>query len=186
MAKQSPRHAHGLRGGADERPGGGVSLEIPEKMCPSPWGWLGGRKQTWRCRQPAALLPFRESQPEKWSRKEDAEIPEALSTRAESLGVSISSASPAFHARCATSVMSDFVTPRTTAPQTPLSMGFSSKNTGVGCHALLLQGVFPTQGSNPGLLCFLHCQAGSLTTSATREGQVSGVSKLASVFILLC
>ena len=28
------------------------------------------------------------------------------------------------------------------------------KNTGVGCHALL-QGLFPTQGSNPGLL---HCR----------------------------
>ena len=28
------------------------------------------------------------------------------------------------------------------------------KNTGVGCHALL-QGIFPTQGSNPG---FLHCR----------------------------
>ena len=35
------------------------------------------------------------------------------------------------------------------------------KNTGVGCHALL-QGVFPTQGSNPGLLCLLHRQAGFL------------------------
>ena len=34
-------------------------------------------------------------------------------------------------------------------------------NTGVGCHALL-QGIFLTQGSNPGLLCFLHWQAGSL------------------------
>ena len=29
-----------------------------------------------------------------------------------------------------------------------------AKNTGVGCHALL-QGIFPTQGSNPGLL---HCK----------------------------
>jgi len=28
------------------------------------------------------------------------------------------------------------------------------KNPGVGCHALL-QGIFPTQGSNPGLL---HCR----------------------------
>ena len=28
------------------------------------------------------------------------------------------------------------------------------KNTGVSCHALL-QGIFPTQGSNPGLL---HCR----------------------------
>ena len=35
------------------------------------------------------------------------------------------------------------------------------KNTGVGCRALL-QGIFPTQGSNPHLLCLLHRQAGSL------------------------
>ena len=34
------------------------------------------------------------------------------------------------------------------------------KNTGVGCY-FLLQGIFPTQGSNPGLLCLLHRQAGS-------------------------
>ena len=32
--------------------------------------------------------------------------------------------------------------------------GFLGKNTRVGCH-LLLQGIFPTQGSNPGLL---HCR----------------------------
>ena len=31
---------------------------------------------------------------------------------------------------------------------------FPSKDTGVGCH-FLLQGIFPTQGSNPGLL---HCR----------------------------
>ena len=31
----------------------------------------------------------------------------------------------------------------------------------MGYHALL-QGIFPTQGSNPGLLCLLHWQAGSL------------------------
>ena len=35
------------------------------------------------------------------------------------------------------------------------------KNTGVGCHALL-QGIFPTQGSNPCLLSHLQWQAGSL------------------------
>ena len=39
----------------------------------------------------------------------------------------------------------------TIAHQAPLSMGFSGKNTGVGCH-FLLQGIFPTQGSNLGLL----------------------------------
>ena len=68
-------------------------------------------------------------------------------------------------------------TPWTAAYQAPPSMGFSrqeywsgmllpspgvvlfsckvvSKNTGVGCH-YLVQGIFPTQGSN---LCLLHCR----------------------------
>ena len=40
------------------------------------------------------------------------------------------------------------------ACQASLSMGFTSKNTGVGRHSLL-QGIFLTQGSNPGLL---HCR----------------------------
>ena len=31
----------------------------------------------------------------------------------------------------------------------------------MGCH-FLLQGIFPTQGWNPCLLCLLHCQVGSL------------------------
>ena len=47
------------------------------------------------------------------------------------------------------------------ACQAPLSMGFSGKNTRVGCH-FLLQGIFPTQGSN---LHLLHWQAGSLPLS---------------------
>ena len=38
---------------------------------------------------------------------------------------------------------------------------FSGKNTGVGC-CFLLQGIFPTQGSNLSLLCLLHWQADSL------------------------
>ena len=46
-------------------------------------------------------------------------------------------------------------TPKTVAHQAPLSMGFSSKNTGVGCHALL-QGIFLTQGLNSYFLCLLH------------------------------
>ena len=47
-------------------------------------------------------------------------------------------------------VMADSLRPMTIAHQAPLSMGFSSKNTGVGCHALL-QRVFPPQEPNPGL-----------------------------------
>ena len=38
---------------------------------------------------------------------------------------------------------------------------FPGKNTGVGCH-FLLQGIFPTQGSNPHLFHLLHWQTGSL------------------------
>ena len=45
----------------------------------------------------------------------------------------------------------------TEAHQAPLSTGFSGKETGVGCH-FLLQGIFPTQGSNLYLLCLLHCR----------------------------
>ena len=52
-------------------------------------------------------------------------------------------------------------TPWTVACQAPLSMDSPGKNTGVGCHAFL-QGMFPTQGSNPRLLCLLHWQANSL------------------------
>ena len=48
-----------------------------------------------------------------------------------------------------------FVTLWTEARQVPLSMGFSSKNPVVGWHALL-QGIFPTQGSNLHLLHHLH------------------------------
>ena len=57
-----------------------------------------------------------------------------------------------------------FATPWTVACQTPLSMGFSRQETEGSCHALL-QGVFPTQGSNAGLLCLLHWQVGSLPLS---------------------
>ena len=43
----------------------------------------------------------------------------------------------------------------TVAHQAPQSMGFSRQDTGVDCH-VLLQGIFPTQGSSPHLLCLLH------------------------------
>ena len=55
----------------------------------------------------------------------------------------------------AASVVSDSVRPHRWQP-TKLCRHWDSpvKNTGVGCH-FLLQGIFPTQGSNPGLL---HCR----------------------------
>ena len=60
------------------------------------------------------------------------------------------------------SVVSDSVTPWTVAHQAPLFMGFSRQEYGVGCYALF-QGIFPTQGLNPGLL---HWQAESLPLMA--------------------
>ena len=47
-----------------------------------------------------------------------------------------------------------FVTPWTVTPQAPRSMGFSRHEYWSGLH-LLLQGIFPTQGLNPGLP---HCR----------------------------
>ena len=45
-------------------------------------------------------------------------------------------------------------TPWTIALQVLCPWDSPGKNTGVGCH-FLLQSIFPTQGSNPGLL---HCR----------------------------
>ena len=64
------------------------------------------------------------------------------------------------HVCLALSHVQPFVTTWTVARQAPRSMGFSRKNTGVDCHALL-QGIFPTERLNPRLLHHLHWQAGS-------------------------
>ena len=53
------------------------------------------------------------------------------------------------------------VTTLTAAHQAPLSMGFSRQEYWSGFHAVL-QGIFPTQGSNRCLLSLLRWQAGSL------------------------
>ena len=71
-----------------------------------------------------------------------------------------------------------FATPWTVALQVPLSMGFTGKNTGVGCH-VLLQGIFPTQGSNPCLMS-PALAGGFFTTSTTWEA--SGYALVSSYF----
>ena len=58
-----------------------------------------------------------------------------------------------------------FATPWIIAGQTSLSMKFSSKNAGVGCP-FLLQGIFPSQGSNQHLL---GRQEDSFTTESPRK-----------------
>ena len=68
---------------------------------------------------------------------------------------------------CMLSHMQLFAPSWTVAHQAPLPMGFSRQehwngkkkknNTGMGCH-FFLQGIFPTQGSNPHLPHLLHCR----------------------------
>ena len=53
-----------------------------------------------------------------------------------------------------------FVTLWTVAPRLLCPWDSPGKNTGMGCHALL-QGIFPTQGSNLCLFHLIHWQAGS-------------------------
>ena len=59
------------------------------------------------------------------------------------------------HANAACSVVSDSLRPVDCSPQALLSMGFSRQeySSGLPC---LLQGIFPTQGLNPHLLCPLY------------------------------
>ena len=47
---------------------------------------------------------------------------------------------------------------------------FPGKNTGVGCH-FLLQGIFPTEGSNPQLLHLLHWQVDSFPLAPPVESE---------------
>ena len=68
-----------------------------------------------------------------------------------------------------------FCHPWTVACQAPLSMGFSRQEFwgGLSNPNAFLQGIFPTQGSNPGLLCggwVLHCLShqGSPTSWGTQ------------------
>ena len=59
-----------------------------------------------------------------------------------------------------------FVTPTDSSPcyRFLCPWNFPGKNTGVGCQ-FLLQGIFPTQGSDVHLLCLLHWQLDSLPLS---------------------
>ena len=65
---------------------------------------------------------------------------------------------PCLRACSVTSVVSNSLRPYGLQPARLLCPWNSpGKNIGVGCHAPL-QGIFPTQGSNPHLLCLLHCR----------------------------
>ena len=80
------------------------------------------------------------------------------------------------------------MTLRAVAYQAPCPWDAPSKNTGVGCHALL-QRIFLTQGSNPHLLCLLNWQVGSLPLEPTgrpRSVQIYSISSLQLLFFPTC
>ena len=60
------------------------------------------------------------------------------------------------------------------SPGSSVHGGFLGKNTRVSCHPVL-QGIFPTQGSNPGLL---HLQADSLPSEPPGKPMNTGVGSL--------
>ena len=62
-----------------------------------------------------------------------------------------------------------FLTPWMVASQAPPSIESPDKNTGVGCHSLL-QGIFLTQGLNPGLL---HCRR--IFYHLSHQGSLGGI-----------
>ena len=61
---------------------------------------------------------------------------------------------------------------------------FSGKNTGVGCQ-FLLQGIFPTQGSNPRLLCLLHGQVDSLPLSHLKSPELHADTYISQYVLML-
>ena len=61
----------------------------------------------------------------------------------------------------------------TVVNQAPLSMGFSRQEYWVSCH-VLLQGIFPIQGSNLHLLWLLHCRQ-ILYYRASREAPLGHI-----------
>ena len=72
-----------------------------------------------------------------------------------------------------------FATPCTVTLKTLLCpWSYPRKNTGMSCH-FLLQGTFPTQGSNLCLLRFLHWQADSLLPSNLRSPRLTTGIKIA-------
>ena len=70
-----------------------------------------------------------------------------------------------------------FVTLWTVAPQAPLSMGFSRRES---CSGLPFpsEGSFPIQGWNLILLCLLHLAGTFFTTSTTWKARMTGITIL--------
>ena len=83
-------------------------------------------------------------------------------TRLKWLSSSSSSSNNRWNDHCVCSVVPDSLWPQALLPaRLPCPRDSPGTNTGAGCH-FLLQGIFPTQESNPRLLRLLHWQVDSL------------------------
>ena len=80
---------------------------------------------------------------------------------------------------CHSIVSDSFTTPWIVACQVPLSVGFSSKNTVMGCH-VLIQGIFPIQGSNPG-----HPNSGQILNHLRHQGHPFTSMSSAKIWMIL-
>ena len=62
-------------------------------------------------------------------------------------------------------------------------MGFPRQEDGVGCH-FILQGIFPTQGSNPHLMLLIHWQVDS--SQLSQLGSPKGIiaMRISSYYLL--
>jgi len=75
-----------------------------------------------------------------------------------------------------------FATPWTVACQALCPWDLPGKNTGVGCH-FLLQGIFPTQGSN---LHLLHCRQSVNAQDKEIEAETDSKQEELIQSLLLC
>ena len=107
-------------------------------------------------------------------------------TKSSSVITQLSESAPVYCV-CSFSRVKLFVTTWTVARQAPPSTAFPGKNTGVGCH-FLLQGIFPTQESNPCLLCLIDksllfcCATWEVYSSSKDTHQSNRRSQEASIY----
>ena len=159
------------RAHCDDTPGASCAANPTEHLLRgrSAWGWLRRQPPAVCAEEPGASRVTQRTLPLAANRviadgPAEGIFPLYLQTTCtESLAVTIGRDTHARKRVCARSDVSDSLQPHGLQPARLLCPWDSpGKNTGVGCHALLLQGIFPTGESNQSLL---HLQAGSLLLS---------------------
>ena len=176
-----PGGVHNLKGpyGRDT---GGVRWQVPR------WEQRKDAEKIWRCYRPdreaAAAHEARAAAGPQRSRNQTLPLRFQRNQSCQRLDFSTASLISDFRSPEHTCMLSGFshvwlfATPWTVPLRAPPSMEFSRQ--GVGCHALL-QGIFPTQGSNLPLFGLLPQQVGSLPLEPPGKPQEQKKIKLCSL-----